>query len=143
METALAAVSAFGGLAGFTALVISLWQTKKRRLVPDPALRSLLEELLQDFNSLIAAGGQRVPWFLDDARQSRSLQLSSLQGAIVDENLHAKVAAARTEYNDAWACASPTHAERQLKFAAAGREAASGAIDRLNVIVYKHGHFRA
>ena len=140
METALAWVSSAGGLAGFIALVVALLQTRRRRFVPDPALRGLLEALFRDFNEIVATGAAHAPWFLEDERQAQQGRLSSLQNAIVDEALHAKVAAARAEYHDCWACASSAHSERQVKAATAGRRATEEAIERLNVLMVKHGH---
>jgi len=63
VTTALAWVNAIGGLAGFTALVVTIVQASKRKYVPDPALRELLDAMIEDFNTIVALDGQSSPWF--------------------------------------------------------------------------------
>lgn len=145
VTTALAWMNAIGGLAGFTALVATIVQSSKRRYMPDPSLRPLLDAMIEDFNTIVAVGGQPSPWFNETERRRREMTLASLHGAVVDDELNAKIGAARAEYLDCFSCSSPSRpinqVERQIDAASAGRTAAGAAIDRLNLLTRKYSHF--
>lgn len=145
-ESLAAWVGALGGLSGFLALGGTWIAGRKRRRLPDPALRPLLEALIYDYNDLVSAGGQPTPWFLEVGRQKRDLALASLHGAVVDDDLNQLIGEARGAYQDCFAFSSPSrvpaHVDKQLEFASAGRTATSEAIERMNQLLRKHGHLR-
>jgi hypothetical protein len=137
-------ITALGGLAGFTALAISLLQGRRRRFVPDARLRTLLESLIEDFGEITGFGGRPSPWFLDAERRKRELALASVNGAIVDDSLNSSVGEARAAYLDCWSSSSPSQPENQarlqLEAAERGVSAAGKAIDRINALLRRYGH---
>ena len=145
-ETVAAWVGAVGGVSGFLALGGTWISGRRRRRLPDPALRPLLEALIYDYNSVIADGGELSPWFLEHGRQQRDLALASLHGAVVDDDLNDLIGDARGNYQDCFAFSAPSrtpaHAEKQLAHASAGRAAASAALERMNLLSRKFNHLR-
>lgn len=137
-------VSAVGGLAGFVALAYESRRSWRRRYVPDPSIRPLLEALIEDFNSISASGGHPSAWFLDLPRQQRELALASVNGSVVDDDLNVAISEARAAYLDCWSCSSPSRPANQVasqvRAAASGASAAGRAIDRINGLSRRFGH---
>lgn len=137
-------VSALGGSAGFVALAYESRRSWRRRYVPDPSIRPLLEALIDDFNSIAASGGQPSSWFVDPSRQKRELALASVHGSVVDEDLNNAIAEARAAYLDCWSCSSVSKPTNQVtaqgRAARSGASAAGKAIDRINSLLRRFGH---
>lgn len=137
-------ITAVGGLAGFIALAIALWQNRAKRSLPREELRGLLESLIEDFNDITASGGRPQNWFLEKERVRRELRLASLNGAIVDDGLNRLVGDCRADYLDCWSLATttadPRRVQRQVDSANKGVATAGKALDRMNELIRKYAH---
>lgn len=131
-------VGAFGGLAGFSALGMQVWWRRNRRKVPSPELMSSLQWLLEAFEDIHAAEGQRAQWFFDRERQRQSRLLAVLNTHVVDNTLNELVGNARAHYNEAFASQSVTFQERQIAAVEAGRQKCVEAIERAGVLLRKY-----
>jgi hypothetical protein len=127
--------------------------TKARRAVgPAPDTRAALLRARKDFDSIVAHGGQTVPFFMDEERNETGRHLHDLADRTSDHALAVKIVEASVAWDNAWAYAvpdvpafeaymaqaHPEDAERrrrielQLTIAREGRELCQQAIDRLN-----------
>lgn len=138
-------VSAVGGLAGFTALLVELWSRKVRRKRPPDGLLDGLLWLQDTFGDVLANGGRESLWFLDPERRRQENLLAILAGQIVDDDLNSLVGTARMNYGSLFPIA-PGHGtlnsshnvkriEKQIQYAGDGRTACTKAIDRANKLI--------
>ena len=146
------AISALGGLAGFTALGIELWARSNRRKRPPDDLLARLNWLNEAFGDIIAHSGREPTWFLDDERRWHESLLAITNALIIDDILNKHVSDARARYQEAFVHSPPparTKAEesselvrkmrkKQTDTAARGRAACLKAINRANELMRKY-----
>lgn len=137
VTTILTWIAALGATSGFAALLLTVLQNRRRRLVPPDDLRDLLLHLIEDFTSIITEPRPTL-WFLEPDRQRRELTLAMLNGQLVDDELNGAIGDARVRWLECWTWAGPAgrmDARRitgQDNAAHIGREATSRAIERMN-----------
>jgi hypothetical protein len=137
-------IASAGGLAGFTALVIELLRSRRRRKRPPAELVGYLVELHGWFQAVLVHGGRNSQWFEDPERPRREVQLAAIAGQLIDRNLHDLVSAARAAWLDCVMLVpdpgvrhSEEARQRQLDTAKMGMRTTAKALDRANRLMRK------
>jgi hypothetical protein len=135
-------IAAAGGFAGFLALLLEVWRSRRRRRQPPDELLGQLVELHGWFQAVIVHGERDSDWFRDPDRPQREILLAVISGQLADNELFKLVRAARTTWMDCVALAPDpgiSHADparqRQLDAAGKGMRATAKAIDRANKLM--------
>jgi hypothetical protein len=135
-------IAAAGGFAGFLALLLEVWRSRRRRRQPPDELLGQLVELHGWFQAVIVHGERDSEWFRDPDRPQREILLAVISGQLADNELFKLVRAARTTWMDCVALAPDpgiSHADparqRQLEAAGKGMRATAKAIDRANKLM--------
>jgi hypothetical protein len=136
-------IASVGGLAGFLALLVELWRSRRRRRRPPVELLGHLVELHGWFQAVLVHGDRDSAWFKDPNRPQREIMLAVVTGQLDDNKLHDLVRAARSAWLEcvdlvpARGVLAEAVRQRQLDAAKRGMYSTAKAMDRANRLTRK------